>query len=163
MPARSVRVSEDGSRLWVVTLRGMASSQDGGRNWKWHDLPFEAGGALRLDVGESGTLLATARKGLFLSHDGGDTWRQAANGLPEAPVQDLAVVGDVVLVSMQTRGLYVSLDRGRTWTRVEGTLAEGLFPVVTTSSTLQTIFAASSTDGLYAVEFPASSAKSRED
>jgi photosystem II stability/assembly factor-like uncharacterized protein len=163
LPVRSVRVSEDAGKLWVVTLRGMAFSLDAGATWKWHDLPFEAGGALRLDVSAAGTLLATARNGLFISHDGGETWKQAANGLPEAPIQDLAVVGDVVLVSMQTRGLYVSLDRGRTWTRVEGTLAEGLFPVVTASASLQTIFAASSTDGLYSVEFhPKEAVRARE-
>jgi photosystem II stability/assembly factor-like uncharacterized protein len=154
LPARSVRVSSDGQQLWVVTLRGMAVSRDTGASWKWLDLPFEAGGALRLDVAEESTLFATARKGLYVSQDNGATWRQAANGLPEAPIQDLAIVGEIILASMQTRGLYVSADRGQTWTRVEGTLAEGLFPVVAAGDNFDTIFAGSSTDGLYAVGFP---------
>ena len=156
LPVRSVRCSADGQSLWVVSLRGLVFSRDAGKTWSWHDLPLEAGGALRLDVAPEAsygqTLIAAARHGLYISRDAGHRWQQAASGLPEAPIQDLAIVGSVFLASMQTGGLYVSSDRGRTWARIEGTLAEGFFPVVTTLDAASTIFAASATEGLYAVE-----------
>jgi uncharacterized protein YfiM (DUF2279 family) len=151
LPVRSVRVSPDGEKLWLVSLRGMVFSRDAGKSWSWHDLPLEAGGALRLDVADDNTLLATAHNGLYISRDAGLTWLQAAFGLPAAPAQDVAIVGNVFLVSMQTGGLYVSYDRGHTWTHIEGTFAEGYFPVVTAGVSAQLIFAASATDGIYAI------------
>jgi hypothetical protein len=151
LPVSSVGVSPDGQRLWVVSLRGMVFSQNGGKTWGWHDLPFRAGGALRLDIASADTWLATAHKGLFISRDAGKTWNPVASGLPEAPLQDLAIVGDVFLASMQTGGLYISYDRGRSWSRIEGTLAEGYFPVVTTPPDAAVVYAASATEGLYAV------------
>jgi photosystem II stability/assembly factor-like uncharacterized protein len=152
LPVSSVRVSSDGRQLWVVSLRGMVFSQNGGKTWSWHDLPFEAGGALRLDVADESTLVATAQNGLYVSRNAGKQWRLAANGLPQAPVQDLALTGQVWLASMQTGGLYISYDRGRTWARIEGTLAEGFFPVVTAGQVADVVYAASTTEGLYAVE-----------
>ncbi len=156
LPVRSVRCSADGRHIWVVSLRGLVFSHDAGKSWSWHDLPLEARGALRLDVApessDGQTLVAAARNGLYISRDAGLHWQQAAAGLPEAPIQDLALVGAVFLASMQTGGLYISSDSGRTWARIEGTLAEGYFPVVTTRDAAATIFAASSTEGLYAVE-----------
>ncbi|MBI1739057.1 MAG: hypothetical protein HYR58_07400 [Acidobacteria bacterium] len=164
LPARSVRVSPDAKSFWIVTLRGMVFSGDAGATWSWRDLPLEAGGALRLDAAGESTLLATAAKGLYISRDSGSTWKQAANGLPQAPIQDLAVVGDIFLVSMQAQGLYISYDRGASWMRIEGTLAEGRFAVVTAprfrDEAASTIYAASSTEGLYAVELPAKLATS---
>lgn len=156
LPVSSVRVSPDGKQLWIVSLRGMVFSQDGGENWTWHDLPFESGGALKLDVADAQTLLATARRGLYISRDGGKTWQPVANGLPVAPLQELAVIGDVFLASVQTGGLYISHDRGRNWSRIEGLLADGFFPVVTAGHGAPVIYAASSTEGLYAIEFPVS-------
>jgi photosystem II stability/assembly factor-like uncharacterized protein len=160
LPARSVRVSPDGKNFWIVTLRGMVFSGDGGTTWSWRDLPLEAGGALRLDAAGESTLLAIAGKGLFISRDSGRSWKQAANGLPQAPIQDLAVVGDIFLASMQTQGLYISYDRGVTWMRIEGTLADGRFPVVTAREAAAIVYAASSTEGLYAVELPSKLANS---
>jgi photosystem II stability/assembly factor-like uncharacterized protein len=154
LPVSSVRVSRDGQRIWLVSLRGMVFSRDGGTTWSWHDLPLEAGGALRLDVADDSTLLATARHGLYISRDAGRTWHQAASGLPAAPAQDVALVGDIFLVSMRPQGLYLSTDRGVSWSRIEGTLADGYFPVVTTRMLARVVFAASSTEGLYAVELP---------
>lgn len=152
LPMRTVRVSGDGRDLRVVSLRGMLFSRDAGQTWTWHDLPLEAGGAQRLEVADEQTVLAAAANGLFISRDSGKTWRLAESGLPKAPVQDVAVVGDVFVVSMQTRGLYISYDRGRTWSRIAGTLAEGFFPVVTALDSGAVIFAASASEGLFAVE-----------
>jgi photosystem II stability/assembly factor-like uncharacterized protein len=155
LPVSSVRVSRDGQKIWLVSLRGMVSSRDAGQTWAWTDLPFEAGGALRLDVApekDDNTLLATARNGLYVSRDAGRTWEQAARGIPAAPAQDVAIVGNIFLVSLRTQGLYISYDRGATWSRIEGTLAEGYFPVVATREAANIVFAASATEGLYAVE-----------
>jgi photosystem II stability/assembly factor-like uncharacterized protein len=155
LPVQSVRVSRDGQRLWVVSLRGLVFSTDGGSTWTWHDLPLESGGALTLEVDHSdeATLISIAHNGLYISRDAGNTWQQAASGLPSTPVRDLAVAGNIFLASMRTGGLYVSADSGRTWDRVAGTLADGYFPAVTTKSDAGVIFAASATDGLYAVEW----------
>jgi photosystem II stability/assembly factor-like uncharacterized protein len=152
LPVSSVRVSRDGRDLRIVSLRGMVFSRDGGQTWTWHDLPFGSGGAQRLEVVDDTTVLATAHQGLFISRDGGRSWQHVASGLPKAPVQALAILGDTFLASMQTGGLYLSTDRGRNWQRVEGLLAEGYFPVVTTDDSARFVFAASSTEGLYSVE-----------
>jgi photosystem II stability/assembly factor-like uncharacterized protein len=156
LPVRSVRVSSNGENLWVVSLRGMVFSHDAGKTWSWHDLPETAGGALWLDdapgTGEE-TLVAGAENGLYISRDGGQMWSRVGAGLPQAPIQDLAIAGETFLASMRAGGLYLSRDRGRTWTRVAGTLAEGFFPVVTTEEQATTLFAASATEGLYAVLF----------
>jgi hypothetical protein len=155
LPVQSVRVSPDGDRLWVVSLRGLVFSVDGGKSWSWHDLPLSSGGAISLDVDTTSenTMISIAHNGLYISRDAGSTWQQAAAGLPDTPVQDFAVAGGIFLASMRTGGLYVSSDSGRTWTRVAGTLADGFFPAVITKSGTGVIFAASATEGLYAVQW----------
>jgi len=162
LPVRSVRVSADGESLWIVSLRGMVFSHDAGKTWSWHDLPESAGSALWLDsapgAGASGgeeTLVASSENGLYISRDAGRTWNRVGAGLPQAPIQDLAIAGVTFLVSMRSGGLYLSRDAGRTWTRVPGALAEGFFPVVTTEEQANILFAASATEGLYAVQFTA--------
>jgi len=160
LPVNSVRVSPDGRDIRVVSLRGMVFSLDAGQTWSWHDLPFDAGGALRLDRAADGTLLASAQKGLYISRDAGRTWQKVSSGLPEVPIRDLALADKVWLASMETGGLYLSRDEARSWTRVEGTLAEGFFPVVISAESGDTIYAASSTEGLYAVELAGRSAAS---
>jgi photosystem II stability/assembly factor-like uncharacterized protein len=159
LPVRSVRVSTDGESLWIVSLRGMVFSHDAGKTWSWHDLPDSAGAALWLDsapdAGSSDgkqTLVASAENGLYISRDSGETWKRVGSGLPQAPIQDLAIAGATFLASMKAGGLYLSRDAGRTWTRVSGALAEGFFPVVTTEEGATTLFAASATEGLYAVQ-----------
>jgi photosystem II stability/assembly factor-like uncharacterized protein len=170
LPVRSVRVSADGESLWIVSLRGMVFSHDAGKTWNWHDLPESAGAALRLDSApgvdanasaniktSEETLVASAENGLYISRDSGAKWSRVGSGLPQAPIQDLAIAGATFLASMKTGGLYLSRDAGRTWTRVSGVLAEGFFPVVTTEEQASVLFAASATEGLYAVHFSSSS------
>jgi photosystem II stability/assembly factor-like uncharacterized protein len=156
LPVQSVRVSADGVRIRVVSLRGLVFSDDGGNSWAWHDLPLSSGGAVTLDdlPGNENTLIASAHNGLYISRDAGKTWQQAASGLPSTPVQDFAATGPVFVASMRTGGLYVSSDSGRTWERVPGTLADGFFAAVTPSNQTGVIFAASTTEGLYQVEWP---------
>jgi hypothetical protein len=154
LPVQSVRVSNDGQRIWVVSLRGLVFSTDAGLNWAWHDLPLSAEGATALDVdrADPNLLIATAHNGLYISRDGGTVWQQAAAGLPSTQVQGLAISGNVMLASMRTGGLFLSSDSGRTWARVPGSLADGFFPAVLTNEA-GVIFAASSTDGLYSVDW----------
>jgi photosystem II stability/assembly factor-like uncharacterized protein len=156
LPVRSVQASISGENLWVVSLRGMVFSHDAGKTWTWHDLPESAGAALWLEDApgtDEETLVAGAENGLYISRDGGQIWNRVGAGLPQAPIQDLAIAGATFLASMRFGGLYLSRDRGRTWTRVNGTLAEGFFPVVTTEEQATTLFAASATEGLYAIRF----------
>ena len=155
LPVQSVRVSADGERLWVVSLRGLVFSGDGGKSWTWHDLPMTAGGAMTLetDPADDKTLVSIAHNGLYISRDSGGSWEQAGAGLPSLPVQDLAIAGGVYLASMRSGGLYVSSNSGRTWDRVAGSLADGFFPAVIADGSGGTIFAASATDGLFAVRW----------
>lgn len=152
LPARSVAVSADGNRLWVATEHGLAYSLDAGRTWSWHNLPPSAGSALRLVLAGPQTLLALTQKGLFISYDGGAAWQHAAHGLPEVRIRDVAVAGDTFLASLNMGGLYISHDRGHTWSPVSGTLADGDFPVVAAVPGSSLVYAASASDGLYAVE-----------
>jgi len=162
LPVQSVRVSSNGQRIRVVSLRGLVFSDDGGNSWTWHDLPLKSGGAVSLDAqpGDENTLVAMARNGLYISRDTGKTWQQAASGLPSTPVQGFAATGGLFVASMSTGGLYVSFDSGRTWDRIPGTLAEGFFAAVAPSKQPGVIFAASLTEGLYKIEWPGSSASS---
>jgi photosystem II stability/assembly factor-like uncharacterized protein len=157
LPVASVRVSRDSRSLWVVSLRGLVFSTNGGRNWIWRDLPLSAGGALRLEIApdleEGRTLVAMAHKGLFISRDAGATWQQAASGLPQTPVEDLAVVGNVFVASPRVGGLYLSLNSGRTWNRLPGTIAEGFFPAVAAEEGGAAVLAASASDGVYSLGF----------
>jgi hypothetical protein len=156
LPVQSVRVSPDGRRIRVVSLRGLVFSNDGGASWTWHDLPWESGGAVALNAtpGDENTLIAMARNGLYISRDGGNSWQQAASGLPSTPVQDFAATGGVFVASMRTGGLYVSSDTGRTWERVPGPLADGFFAAVAPANEAGAVFAASTTEGLYRVDWP---------
>lgn len=176
LPVRAVRVSEDGRNLWVVSLRGLVFSHDAGKTWSWHDLPMDSGGALWLDIAPADpaekprpalssqgaavaayvaageTIVAGTERGLYVSRDSGNSWQAVGAGLPQAPLQDLAIEGNTFLASMRAGGLYLSRDRGENWERVNGMLAEGFFPVVTTEGAATTLFAASATEGLFAVQ-----------
>jgi photosystem II stability/assembly factor-like uncharacterized protein len=163
LPVRSVRVSSNGQRIWVVSLRGLVFSSDGGKSWGWHDLPLDAGGAVSLDVdpADEDTMVSRADNGLYISRDAGKNWQQAGAGLPAIPVQSFTISGNFYVASMRTGGLYVSTDSGRTWTRLAGTVADGFFPALTTQASIGVIFAASATEGLYAVQWAPSTAAVR--
>jgi hypothetical protein len=151
----SVGASRDAQSLWVVSLRGLVFSSNGGQTWSWHDLPIRSGGALWLEsIPSAQTFVAVAHSGLFISRDNGASWQEAASGLPELPVEDVSVAGHVWVVSFRLGGLYISRDAGRSWSRVPGTLADGTFPAVVAQSDERTLLAASASDGLFSVELP---------
>jgi photosystem II stability/assembly factor-like uncharacterized protein len=155
-PLQSVRVSSDDRRIRIVSQRGMLYSDDAGNSWEWHDLPLDSGGALALvdEPGDENTLVAIAHTGLYISRDWGKTWDAAAAGLPSAPVQDFAATGAIFVASMRTGGLFLSSDSGRTWSRAGGNFADDFFTAVVASEIPGVIFAASSTEGLYRVQWP---------
>jgi len=160
LPVRAVRVSANGERIWVVSLRGLVFSIDAGKSWSWHDLPLDAGGTLSLDVdrADEGTMVSRAANGLYISRDAGKNWQQAGTGLPAVPAETFTISGNVFVAAMRAGGLYGSTDSGRTWTRLAGTLADGFFSALTAQAGSGVIFAASTTEGLYAVQWPASAA-----
>jgi photosystem II stability/assembly factor-like uncharacterized protein len=162
-PVRAVRVSANGERIWVASLRGLVFSGDAGKSWGWHDLPLDAGGALSLDVdpADERTMVSRAVNGLYISRDAGKNWRRAGAGLPAVPMESFTISGNVFVAATRTGGLYGSTDSGRTWTRLAGTLADGFFPALTAKAGTGVIFAASTTEGLYAVQWSASAAAAR--
>lgn len=161
LPAESIMASPDGRVLWVVSSGGMLYSQDSGATWNWKDLPLQSGGVIDLQSAGGKTLLALSERGLYVSRDEGATWTLAGHGLPAAPPQEIAVAGPVWVASMRGGGIYISKDRGATWSREQNTLAEGFFPAVSVAKSLNTVYAASSTDGVFSLELGASSATNK--
>jgi photosystem II stability/assembly factor-like uncharacterized protein len=149
-PVHSLRVSSDGSSVWLVSPRGLMISHDRGKTWSANQLSFAPQGRMRLYQPDDNTLLVAGDTGLYASDDSGKTWK--AYNLPELWIRDLASAGDALLVSTQKHGLHLSYDRGATWEHIEGPLAEGYFPVLATRGVSPIILAASSTEGLYALE-----------
>ena len=155
LPVNSVRVSADGAKIRIVSSHGMVFSDDAGRSWKWHDLPLESYGPLRLEVADESTLLVTSLAGLYVSRDGGATWTKAEHGLPSSPVEDLLVRRDLWAVSIAQGGLYISRDRGANWNRIEGPVGSASadsFSVLESTSMAEAIYAGSANDGLYLLD-----------
>ena len=158
LPADAVVASPDGVTLWVVSSGGMLYSGNSGATWSWRDLPIQSGGVTDLQLPGGQTLLASSERGLYISRDGGATWMLAGHGLPAAPPEDVAVLGQVWMASMRSGGIYVSKDRGGDWTRADTTIAEGFFPAVSAAKAQDSVYVASSTEGIYSVELGTRSA-----
>lgn len=164
LPAESIVASPDGHVLWAVSSGGMLYSQDSGANWSWRDLPIQSGGVINLQSGGVNTLLASSERGLYISRDGGATWALAGHGLPAAPPQQIAVTGQVWIASMRGGGIYVSKDLGASWNRQLDTVAEGFFPVISVAKSPNTVYVASSTEGVFSLGLgPVSAAKQPPD
>lgn len=151
----SVLASEDGS-IWAISKNTILYSSDGGSSWNSRALPFSGTGNLRLHRTDDSTLIVTTNLGLYLSRDAGQTWQRSA--LSELQTQDVAGTGDAMLLSLQRRGLFISHDHAKSWKRIEHPLAEGYFPVLTSLRATPVIFAASATEGLYALDLATHSA-----
>jgi photosystem II stability/assembly factor-like uncharacterized protein len=109
----------------------------------------DARGKLRLFEARQDALLVGAENGLFLSRDAGQSWERV--NLPQARVQDLAAAGGNWLASTRA-GLYLSQDRGKTWAQLESRMSDVQMPVLVARSASPAILAASSTEGLMALE-----------
>jgi photosystem II stability/assembly factor-like uncharacterized protein len=155
LPVDSVRVSADGVKIRIVSSHGMVFSRDAGRSWKWRDLPLESHGALRLEVVDATTLLATSPSGLYISRDDGTTWTKAQAGLPASAINDVLVRPEFWVVSVEKGGLYISRDRGANWSRIEnpsGSAHADYFPVLVGGCAADSIYVASPNESLYLLE-----------
>jgi len=129
-------------------------------------------------AGES-TLLVAAEAGVYISRNSGRNWVKAQAGLPGARAQELLLLPGLWLASMESSGLYASRDAGLSWSRVRNKSAAGAaaagaaqsagemeFPALAAAEQSPRVFAGSSSEGLYLVEFgqvlSASTAKNNE-
>ena len=161
LPVVSVRVSRDGAEIRIVSSHGMVFSSDAGQSWKWHDLPLESYGALRLEVVDAFTLLVTSPSGLYISRDDGTTWTKIQSGLPASPVNDILVRPEFWVVSPETGGLYISRDQGASWSRIEDPSSathSGNFQVLEADPGANCIYAGSANESLYMIELASPSA-----
>jgi photosystem II stability/assembly factor-like uncharacterized protein len=161
LPVDSVRVSADGAEIRIVSSHGMVFSSDAGRSWQWHDLPLESYGALRLEIADETTLLATSPSGLYISRDNGATWTRAQSGLPASAVNDLLVRSEFWVVSSEKGGLYISRDQGANWSRIESpstSSQDDYFPVIVAGFATDSLFAASANESLFMIDLARPSA-----
>jgi photosystem II stability/assembly factor-like uncharacterized protein len=155
LPVNSIRVSSDSQKLRIVSSNAMIFSDDAGRTWKWHDLPLDSGGAIRLEWTADNTLLVAARNGLYISRDDGAGWERFQYGLPAAAPEDLLIRPDVWLVSIRDRGLFISRNEGASWSRVmelDGWSADDHFTMLANGINGEFIYAGSANDGLYILD-----------
>jgi photosystem II stability/assembly factor-like uncharacterized protein len=163
LPVRSVQTSLDGEKIRIVCSRGMVFSDDAGKSWTWHDLPFGSGGALRL-IWSGEDLFAFSPSGMYLSRDSGDTWHKLEHGLPGALANDARITPEMWVVAMQAGGLYVSRDDGASWSRAGGsemnrTSQIGAFSALAGNGIGGVIYAGSFNDGLFRVDFTSHSSQ----
>ena len=164
LAVNSVRVSSDSQRLRIVSSNAMIFSDDAGRTWKWHDLPLDSGGAIRLEWTADDTLIAAARDGLYISRDDGASWERFQDGLPAAAPDDLLIRPGVWLVSVRDRGLFISRNEGVSWTRVkelDGWSADDQFTMLANGMNGQFVYLGSANDGLYILDLLGQSAADR--
>jgi photosystem II stability/assembly factor-like uncharacterized protein len=155
LPVNSVRVSSDSQKLRIVSSNAMIFSDDAGRTWKWHDLPLDSGGAIRLEWTADNLLLAAARNGLYVSRDGGLNWIRLQNGLPAAAPDGVLIRPGVWLVSMRERGLFISRNDGWSWWRVkeaDGDSADNQLTMLANGINGEFVYAGSANDGLYILD-----------
>ena len=119
-------------------------------------------------------MLVAAEAGVYISRNSGRNWVKAQAGLPGARAQELLLLPGLWLASMESSGLYASRDEGLSWSRVRNKSAAGAaqsagemeFPALAAAEQSPRVFAGSSSEGLYVVEFgqvlSASTAKNNE-
>lgn len=159
-PAHALHVSADGSEISVLAPRALFSSSDAGSTWAHQNVGFENSGVLRLHVVDANTLAVTSSRGMFISRDAGQHWGQA--NLPELVISDFAFAEGIFVASTQSRGLYLSHDRGKTWEPMEERGAEARFLFLKRLGESATVLAASSTEGLHALQVGALRARAQQ-
>ncbi len=150
LPVHSLYVAADGGSLWLASPRGMMFSHDRGKTWTSRELGFTPQGRLRFYSRDATTLLLGSASRLYASTDAGQTWKPY--NLPDLWLRDVASAGEALLLSTQKRGLYVSYDRGESWAALESPAGEGFFSALASSGSNSAVLAASSTEGLYALD-----------
>jgi hypothetical protein len=157
LPVRSVQTNATGTAIWLASSRGIVVSEDGGKNWTWHDLDLQSGGALRL-MWSDDTLLAFSPRGLFSSRDGGRTWVKVEHGLPGAQAAAASIKSGRWLISMQSGGIFESRNAGDSWTRLPTREAAvdgsgDLFPVLASAPDGEHVYAGTANDSIVRIDF----------
>ena len=119
---------EEGSWMYVSTLKGVYRSEDSGHTWQ----PVSALGnrAYAFALASDGTLYVGMKGCVARSEDGGRTWAFGGEGLPpKSEVTDILIVDcahrrecrkaevPYILYIATRDGVYRSTDRGQTWQR----------------------------------------------
>ena len=103
-----------GTRLFGVTVDGLAASDDGGRTWRGVATPEIYPIASLAATTDGSVLVAAGADGLARSDDGGATWsKMPFEGQPAA----IAVTADGQTIALVTRSteFFRSDDGGKTW------------------------------------------------
>jgi photosystem II stability/assembly factor-like uncharacterized protein len=148
-PAQSIEVSNDGSQVWVVSLKNLLYSSDSGAHWDGKELSFASAGNLHLRRVDDENLFITSNLGLYTSHDAGRNWSRA--DIRDLQFQDAAGAGNARLAALQKHGLVASFDGGKTWQKLNDPLAEGFFPLVRAERS-GSLVAVSATEGVFTLE-----------
>jgi photosystem II stability/assembly factor-like uncharacterized protein len=148
-PAQSIEVSNDGSQVWVVSLKNLLYSSDSGAHWDAKELSFASAGNLHVRRMDDENLFITSNMGLYSSHDAGRNWSRA--DIRDLQFQDAAGAGNARLAALQKHGLVASFDAGKTWQKLNDPLAEGFFPLVRAERS-GSLVAVSATEGVFTLE-----------
>jgi photosystem II stability/assembly factor-like uncharacterized protein len=154
LPVSSV-LTWDGVHISMAASDCVFYSFNAGQTWRRRRLPQGAGPISQIAFAASRTILAAAQNGLYVSRDSGVSWILAAHGIPAAHPQNISISGKVWIAAMRDGGLYTSENQGYSWTRLPGSFADDDFTMVSAAPSANGIFAASSTDGLYLLNFDA--------
>jgi hypothetical protein len=157
LPVRSVQTNASGNAIWIVSSRGMVLSEDGGKNWTWHDLGLQSGGVLRL-IWSADRLFAFSPSGVYESRDIGRSWLKLQQGLPGGQASDASITATRWLISMQGGGIFESLNQGDSWTRLATSEAavDGIgdqFPVLTGAADETHVYAGTANDSVVLIDF----------
>lgn len=111
-----VAVSASGAtRLFGVTVNGLASSDDGGRTWRSVATPEIYPIASLAATTDGRVLVAAGQGGLARSDDGGATWSELPFDREEPAAIAVTASGQTIGVVTRSTDFFRSDDGGRTW------------------------------------------------
>lgn len=105
-----------GTRLFGVTVNGLAASDDGGRTWRGIATPEIYPIVSLAATADGSVLVAAGAGGLARSGDGGATWSTMPFGRQPAAIAVTSGGQTIALVTRSTE-FFRSDDGGRTWPR----------------------------------------------
>jgi hypothetical protein len=150
-----------GSYVFAGTsAHGVYRSSDNGVTWtaKNQGLQelFVTSLAVKLNSSGSNTLVAGIGGGIFRSKDDGVSWTAVKTGLPQAlTVNAFIVVGDDIYAGTDGVGIYKSTNDGVAWSPFNEGLTDltvNAFAVAQSGKTSRTIFAGTSSQGVFRIQ-----------